>query len=206
MTACLLILANYVIRRPPSMPELPGKHTAPSLIRWSNWRRLEVERAVALIRSVAKGKLIHHVDTFEDELVYSGLTHHQFVRLSPLPPRPALTVRGQPTPCYKSSPRNDPDAWPPRFVKVTHPPHPYSPLISARGCSSLSCSFEKTIPASQNSPFAMLVVLAAFAWFPLHQVIPPSPTSVLTQFYPCLLSRIFAGLSRQELVQSKPSC
>ncbi|KAF8446287.1 DNA glycosylase/AP lyase [Boletus edulis BED1] len=105
----------------------------------------EVERAVALISSVAKGKLIHHVDTFEDELVYSGLTHHQFageiahrtiihvarygkyfyIQLDGEGRMPVfhfgmtgmLMVRGQPTPCYKSSPRNDPDAWPPRFVK-----------------------------------------------------------------------------------------
>lgn len=44
---------------------------------------LEVERAAALVRSVAKGKVIHHADTSEDELVYSGLTHYEFVRPFP---------------------------------------------------------------------------------------------------------------------------
>ncbi|KAI9572635.1 Formamidopyrimidine-DNA glycosylase N-terminal domain-containing protein [Boletus coccyginus] len=40
----------------------------------------EVERAAALIRSVAKGKVIHHVHTSEDELVYSRLSHLEFAK------------------------------------------------------------------------------------------------------------------------------
>ncbi|KAI6136940.1 Formamidopyrimidine-DNA glycosylase N-terminal domain-containing protein [Pisolithus sp. B1] len=40
----------------------------------------EVERAAALIREHAVGKLIHHVDTFDDSLVFSGFTHQEFAR------------------------------------------------------------------------------------------------------------------------------
>ncbi|KAI6032053.1 hypothetical protein BKA83DRAFT_4488637 [Pisolithus microcarpus] len=52
------------------MPELPAFWPAVT----------EVERAAALIREHAVGKLIHHVDTFDDSLVFSGFAHLEFAR------------------------------------------------------------------------------------------------------------------------------
>lgn len=40
----------------------------------------EVERATALIRSVACGKVIVRVETSEDTIVYTGTDHTEFVR------------------------------------------------------------------------------------------------------------------------------
>lgn len=61
------------------MPELPGARTPLPLA--SAHTAPELERAAALVRSLADGKIVH-VDSYEDELVYSRLTHHEFVRLS----------------------------------------------------------------------------------------------------------------------------
>lgn len=42
-------------------------------------RVTEVERATALLRLHAVGKTIHHIDAFEDNLVFCGCTHDDFV-------------------------------------------------------------------------------------------------------------------------------
>ncbi|KAI6045152.1 DNA glycosylase/AP lyase [Pisolithus marmoratus] len=101
----------------------------------------EVEHAAALIREHAVGKLVHHVDTFDDRLVFSGLTHREFAReitgravedaarygkyfyiqLQGSGRMPvfhfgmtgALQVRIK----YKSGASSASDVWPPRFVK-----------------------------------------------------------------------------------------
>ena len=40
----------------------------------------EVERAARLLRDIAKGKKIVNVDSNEDTIVFSGITHAEFVR------------------------------------------------------------------------------------------------------------------------------
>ncbi|KAG9314670.1 DNA glycosylase/AP lyase [Chiua virens] len=105
----------------------------------------EVERAASLVRSIGKGRVIHHVDTSEDQLVFSGLSHRDFameisgrtitdaarcgkcfyIQLDGNGRMPVLhfgmtgmlKVRGRPTPQYKSTFGNSADAWPPRFFK-----------------------------------------------------------------------------------------
>jgi len=39
----------------------------------------EVERAAKLLREEAKGRTVTRVQTFEDSLVFSGITHGEFV-------------------------------------------------------------------------------------------------------------------------------
>ena len=41
---------------------------------------VEVERAASLTREIAQGRVIERVETTEDNLVYSGITHEEFVR------------------------------------------------------------------------------------------------------------------------------
>ncbi|KAF9229685.1 hypothetical protein BS17DRAFT_723761 [Gyrodon lividus] len=105
----------------------------------------EVERAATLIRTVAKGKIIHHVETTKDKLVYSGVTHEEFAReISGRTVKDAarygkcfyielegkgrmpvlhfgmtgmLKVRGQETPQYRRKVGESPGVWPPRFFK-----------------------------------------------------------------------------------------
>lgn len=105
----------------------------------------EVEYAAALIREHAVGKLIHHVDTFDDSLVFSGSTHQEFAReitgrivddaarygkyfyiqLQGNGRMPvlhfgmtgALQVRGHATVKYKVGATSPSDVWPPRYVK-----------------------------------------------------------------------------------------
>ena len=43
------------------------------------WRLAEVERAAALLRSIALGKQIKRVETLQDDLVYANTTHDAFV-------------------------------------------------------------------------------------------------------------------------------
>ncbi|KIJ68770.1 hypothetical protein HYDPIDRAFT_25023 [Hydnomerulius pinastri MD-312] len=105
----------------------------------------EVERAAALLRDVAKGKTIHHVETTEDKLVFSGITHDEFARetrgrtvkdvarygkcfyieLEGEGRMPVLhfgmtgmlQVRGQETPQYRRKVGESAGVWPPRFAK-----------------------------------------------------------------------------------------
>ncbi|KIM54247.1 hypothetical protein SCLCIDRAFT_1222215 [Scleroderma citrinum Foug A] len=105
----------------------------------------EVERATALLRQHAVGKTIHHVDTFEDKLVFSGFTHEDFAReitgrvvenaarygkcfyiqlqgegripVLHFGMTGTLQVRGCATIQYKRSAAGLSETWPPRFVK-----------------------------------------------------------------------------------------
>ena len=43
------------------------------------WRPAEVERAAALLRSIALGKQITRVETLQDDIVYANTTHDAFV-------------------------------------------------------------------------------------------------------------------------------
>ncbi|KAH7883923.1 DNA glycosylase/AP lyase [Phlebopus sp. FC_14] len=105
----------------------------------------EVERAAALVRVLANGKRIDRVETTQDNLVFSGITHEEFssevsgrlvknaarygkcfyIELDGSGRIPVLhfgmtgmlQVRGRSTPQYRSN-VGDPDGvWPPRFVK-----------------------------------------------------------------------------------------
>lgn len=60
------------------MPELPG---ALSLYfsYFLAYLRTEVERAAGLLRTIAQGKEITDVEAVEDPIVYSGITHTDFV-------------------------------------------------------------------------------------------------------------------------------
>lgn len=42
---------------------------------------IEVERAASLTREIAQDRVIERVETTEDSLVYSGITHEEFVRV-----------------------------------------------------------------------------------------------------------------------------
>ena len=67
------------------MPELPGSTCSiASAFDVDMFPVSEVERATALLRQHAVGKTIHHVDTFEDKLVFSGFTHEDFVSHQPV--------------------------------------------------------------------------------------------------------------------------
>ena len=46
------------------------------------YKYIEVERAVKLLQQVAEGKRISSIQTFPDSIVYSGVTHEEFVRIS----------------------------------------------------------------------------------------------------------------------------
>ena len=66
------------------MPELPGKWLCGSIC----LARLihiiacvEVERAAALLRSIAKGRQIARAEAVEDTIVFSGTTHADFVTI-----------------------------------------------------------------------------------------------------------------------------
>lgn len=104
----------------------------------------EVERTAVLLRQFAVGKTIHHVDTFEDKLVFSGFRHEDFatelagrvvhcaarygkylyIQLQGPGKVPVLhfgmtgmlRVRGHAAIEYKTGASESPD-WPPRFVK-----------------------------------------------------------------------------------------
>ncbi|KAF8528041.1 Formamidopyrimidine-DNA glycosylase H2TH domain-containing protein [Hysterangium stoloniferum] len=125
------------------MPELPGEHGYSSICSLTR-SSLEVERAVRLIRQVAKNRAIEHVETTEDKIVYSGTTHDQFakaiagrtvidagrygkvfyINLSGEGSSPVLhlgmtgmlQVKGQEPTYYRQKPR-ELEAWPPRFMK-----------------------------------------------------------------------------------------
>ncbi|KAH7929366.1 AtMMH-1 [Leucogyrophana mollusca] len=105
----------------------------------------EVERAAALVKLVGKGKSIRHVDTAEDTIVYSGVSHEEFAReitgrtvkdaarygkcffieLAGVGRMPVLhfgmtgmvEVRGQPRPQYRKKTEESSETWPPRFMK-----------------------------------------------------------------------------------------
>ena len=49
------------------------------LLAYLAWRPAEVERAAALLRSIALGKQIKRVETLQDDLVYADTTHDAFV-------------------------------------------------------------------------------------------------------------------------------
>ncbi|KAJ8521791.1 hypothetical protein ONZ45_g1561 [Pleurotus djamor] len=105
----------------------------------------EVERAAALVRTIAAGKLIKQVETVDDLLVYSGISHSDFgkeltgrtvlgakrygklfyVELDGEGKLPVLhfgmtgmlQVKGQLATYYKETPRSPSQIWPPKFVK-----------------------------------------------------------------------------------------
>ncbi|KAF8845434.1 hypothetical protein BDN67DRAFT_458095 [Paxillus ammoniavirescens] len=105
----------------------------------------EVERAAALLRTLAKGKVIRRVETTEDKLVYSGITHDEFageisgrtvkdaarygkcfyIELEGQGRMPVLhfgmtgmlKVKGQETPQYRTKVGESSGVWPPPFVK-----------------------------------------------------------------------------------------
>ncbi|KAJ8481482.1 hypothetical protein ONZ45_g15302 [Pleurotus djamor] len=105
----------------------------------------EVERAAALVRTIATGKLIKQVDTVDDLLVYSGISHSDFgkeltgrtvlgakrygklfyVELDGEGKLPVLhfgmtgmlQVKGQLATYYKETPRSPSQLWPPKFMK-----------------------------------------------------------------------------------------
>ena len=62
------------------MPELPGRRIYSVSRGRLAHNATEVERAAALIRSLALGKIIVEVDTVQDDIVFSGITHTEFVR------------------------------------------------------------------------------------------------------------------------------
>ena len=64
------------------MPELPGGTILNLLHEALANHEPEVERAAALIRSIALGKRIVDVDSVQDDIVYSGITHTEFVRIT----------------------------------------------------------------------------------------------------------------------------
>jgi len=63
------------------MPELPGELTPKSNKCSAHHTSIvsEVERAAALIRSIGTGKRIKKVETVADTIVFSGMTHEDFV-------------------------------------------------------------------------------------------------------------------------------
>ncbi|KAK0466385.1 AtMMH-1, partial [Desarmillaria tabescens] len=105
----------------------------------------EVERASKLFKTVGLGKKIARVESFEDDIVYSGTTHAEFAReltgrtidnvgrygkvfyleLSGEGRMPVmhfgmtgmLQVKGQMATYYRETPRTASTDWPPRFVK-----------------------------------------------------------------------------------------
>ncbi|KIK99896.1 hypothetical protein PAXRUDRAFT_822259, partial [Paxillus rubicundulus Ve08.2h10] len=105
----------------------------------------EVERAAALVRTLAKGKIIRHVETTQDKLVYSGITHDEFagevtgrivkgaarygkcfyIELEGEGRMPVLhfgmtgilKVKGQETPQYRTKVGESSGFWPPPFFK-----------------------------------------------------------------------------------------
>ncbi|TFK30701.1 AtMMH-1 [Coprinopsis marcescibilis] len=107
----------------------------------------EVERAVRLLQQVAKGKRISSIQSFPDSIVFSGVTHQEFVKelegrvvldakrygkvfyltLDGKGKSPVLhfgmtgmlQVKGAVPLHYKEAPRKpkDPNEWPPRFSK-----------------------------------------------------------------------------------------
>lgn len=64
------------------MPELPGGTILNLSHEVLTDHEPEVERAAALIRSIALGKRIVDVDSVQDDIVYSGITHTEFVRVT----------------------------------------------------------------------------------------------------------------------------
>ena len=62
------------------MPELPGRMVNSGLRGPAAHDATEVERAAALIRSIALGKNIVKVNSVQDDIVFSGITHTEFVR------------------------------------------------------------------------------------------------------------------------------
>ncbi|KAG1769645.1 hypothetical protein EDD22DRAFT_770939, partial [Suillus occidentalis] len=106
----------------------------------------EVERATALLRSIAKGNRIIRVETSQDNLVFQGLESHEdfgreisgrvvkdtfrygkyfYIELEGAGKLPLLHfgmtgmlhVRGQPTLQYRTKIRESPYVWPPKFMK-----------------------------------------------------------------------------------------
>ncbi|CAL1696716.1 unnamed protein product [Somion occarium] len=106
----------------------------------------EVERATALIRSVACGKVIVRVETSEDTIVYTGTDHTEFakeltgrsvvdaarygkvfyIKLDGEGRAPVLhfgmtgmlQVKGQLPTYYRKTPKTASSDWPPRFMKA----------------------------------------------------------------------------------------
>ncbi|RDB29058.1 Formamidopyrimidine-DNA glycosylase [Hypsizygus marmoreus] len=105
----------------------------------------EVERATGVVRDVAVGKRIERVETVEDEIVFSGITHQEFateianrtvtgvgrhgkcffLELDGHGRMPVLhfgmtgmlQVKGQLATYYKETPKSANTDWPPRFHK-----------------------------------------------------------------------------------------
>lgn len=105
----------------------------------------EVERAAALVREIGTGKRIDRVETVQDDIVFSGISHNEFaheitgrtiqgarrygkvfyVQLDGEGRLPVLhfgmtgmlQVKGQLATYYKETPRSASTQWPPRFMK-----------------------------------------------------------------------------------------
>ncbi|TCD66762.1 hypothetical protein EIP91_000953 [Steccherinum ochraceum] len=105
----------------------------------------EVERAKELVKSVAKGKTIIRVDTVEDPIVFSGVSHTDFAKeltgrkvadvarygkvfyleMEGKGKSPVLhfgmtgmvQLKGEKPLFYKETPRKQTDEWPPKFTK-----------------------------------------------------------------------------------------
>ncbi|OBZ78938.1 Formamidopyrimidine-DNA glycosylase [Grifola frondosa] len=92
----------------------------------------EVERATRLVRDIALNKKIVKVETVEDTIVFSGVSHNIFytgkvfyIELDGKGKMPVLhfgmtgmlQVKGQLPTYYKETPRKASTDWPPRFVK-----------------------------------------------------------------------------------------
>lgn len=105
----------------------------------------EVERAAGVIRAAAKGRKISKVETTEDTIVYTGTSHTEFaqeitgrtlvdtgrygkvfyllldgdgrVPVLHLGMTGAIQVRGGEALYYRKKPKQDPNDWPPKFMK-----------------------------------------------------------------------------------------
>ncbi|KAF8061000.1 DNA glycosylase/AP lyase [Lyophyllum atratum] len=105
----------------------------------------EVERATRIMQEVAVGKIIERVETVEDEIVFSGMTHEEFAKeitgrhvvsasrygkcfyleLDGEGRMPVLhfgmtgmlQVKGELPTHYRETPKSANTDWPPRFVK-----------------------------------------------------------------------------------------
>ncbi|KAF8592003.1 hypothetical protein K439DRAFT_1537255 [Ramaria rubella] len=153
-------------------------------IHFANGAVTEVERAASLIRDVANGKIIEQVETMEDKIVYSGITHDEFadsitgrkvidvgrygkvfyITLGGKGPHPVLhlgmtgmlQVQGQEPTYYRTKPRDNVEVWPPRFMKVIS-----TRLLLFSKYYNVSVQFILHIAATATSPPAQLAFLDA---------------------------------------------
>ncbi|KAF5377254.1 hypothetical protein D9615_006364 [Tricholomella constricta] len=129
------------------MPELPGWGVfVPSAISHADcFGTKEVERATGVVQTIAVGKRIESVETIEDDIVFSGITHEEFAQeitgrrvigagrygkcfyleLDSKGRMPVLhfgmtgmlQVKGELPTYYKETPKSASTDWPPRFFK-----------------------------------------------------------------------------------------